>query len=843
MLFIFSLNSYSEECERDLSETQPDMGFVADIPVKKCLTKTRSAKKACKCNKDNKKHQLHNKEDFPDTLKTLQKNNAIASMDQLRKNLTAISNELMSLDVLSNEQNVAACNLKSLEDRFKKCTNKNSLYSLIKNDNNHNIKSVTAKVKDDLSSYYKPFAKKGYPQVSCNLADAITTKIANKTHLETFQLILENIEFKEGVSIEDQVSAFIGKSNEFPDLEEKFNHLKRNPLFRSIIYKPDLTKEVLSHKPVNTIFSDNQKIKDNIISELTKKCEESYNKAFENLCMTDSNASILGDYKDFQKRTKATYKEVESPEQESRYTQAVIYFCKERDKKDNIDLSAQNKDLNAILNLPEGLAKQSHKKFEERKYIVHQHDVRIEICDSIPPQGDLDKSISEQCKEGHSNKCSYLMSYKELIEEAHSKKLAKDSKDKKKKENPDNNVADSDQVDTELGAINFSPESIMGMFQHKSELISNFIGEAPVKEEVQVKSEVKVTQTDNSNNNNNNVNSNSGSTVKNSTGGANNAGTGPSNLAGNSFASNGPSNNSNVNNAFNANNSYSSPNSSNSYQNIKSRDNSFFKRMFKKKPKNSKVDEELDAISKARREVASTVETLKDYQRSKQSEQWEEDYTDNLMASTLPGSSEDFYSPEDVEDFLDEQQAIDSHQKPNTIQSIIDKFKRKEANLPPYQMRKVNGDIAKLPGLEVGSITNTNFEGAVGEEIPEVSLYGSLAEDLATMDPEEVLTYDPTKGGVDELASLVKEKKTFVISNNGDDSQRILAKADALGNYTFLVRMEYQDDYGETQEKYVDFKEAKRKLPKEFRKFYKNVSNAFDNGLVKKMYDFALLSK
>lgn len=804
--------------------------------IKKCLKRSKSAKRPCKCNKQNEKFNLEASKQFSDTILKIKKNNAIAVMEQLKKNLGAITNELFAFDALSNEKNIKECNLESLEQRFKKCNQKDSLYSLLKDDPQYNIQAILKNQKDEIKAYYNKYKpKKGMQEVSCNIPDILTSKISNRVQLEAFEILIKNFDFSSKLSISEQTDQLKNKEHA-KDFLDRFYELKRNPLFSSLMSNPELTKSALNHSPMNTLFKDNKKVKESIKSGLIKKCSQTYNKAFESLCQTKKDQALVTDYKDFASRTYISFEDTESPEKESRLAESLQYFCKEKDNEKNIDITKQNEDLNAILNLPPIISKLKHVKFDHQNYSLFQHKPRAQICDSIAPNGKLSESL-KQCNDTPFNtKCSMLRAYKAEIESAYQTKIASTGTQTgsiSASEPIDENTATSGQQQvTQMDLDSINPAEL---FQNNtSELITNFLGDKKPSGPKEEKSAgPKVTTNNNTESKPEKASQKTAKSSNYETNDISHQGINKENSSQRSLTKSETS-------PFSQKTDIPSGTvaSENSHTAVKKWDNTFFKRMFKKSPKKSAKN----AIQNIKRKVSNVADTIS----QKAKERKKEDYTDSLMASSFSPSYEDFYDEgfetSEETSFLKNEQAIDSHNAPNSIQDQIDRLNKNARALPPYQMRQVNGDIKKLPGVEVGSIENKNLEGVVGETIPEVSLFGSLAENLEDINPDEVLTYDPAKGGIENLASLVKEKKTFIITNNGDRDQRILAKSDALGNYTFLVKVKLEDDDGNIYEDYVDFKEANA-LSQEFKLFYQNVTKAFSSGFVKKMYEYAQVTR
>jgi len=212
-----------------------------------------------------------------------------------------------------------------------------------------------------------------------------------------------------------------------------------------------------------------------------------------------------------------------------------------------------------------------------------------------------------------------------------------------------------------------------------------------------------------------------------------------------------------------------------------------------------------------------------------------EDYTS--FGSSAPVSSDlDFNSDFEIQEYLDDEFAIDS--------GFGNGRAPKRAPASTIVSRKTNGlgfyidakteEIVKTPTVSLDMIPNSGFAGTginTGnnnlEELTQITLYGTLADDLSLIDPDTVEVYGSDKSKLAlQINSLVQNKVPFVIKNKDEIDQKILVKFNEFGGYNLFVKDETSGKYKPATETNFD--------DSEYEAFYKNVQKAFNQNFIAK---------
>lgn len=212
-------------------------------------------------------------------------------------------------------------------------------------------------------------------------------------------------------------------------------------------------------------------------------------------------------------------------------------------------------------------------------------------------------------------------------------------------------------------------------------------------------------------------------------------------------------------------------------------------------------------------------------------EKFKEDYT----SYESPKSNLDFDSEDDISEFIEDQIAFDSNfgDAPRKIASNNSGLSGLSKG-PGFFKNSVTGEIVKIPTVAMDSIPNSGFAGTginsgnqPLEELTQITLYGTLAEDLSMIDPStvEVLDSDSSKLAM-QINSLVQNKEPFVIKNQYEDGQKILVKFNEFGGYNLFVKDEITGKYKPATE--TNFNNN------EYEAFYKNVQKAFNQNFIAK---------
>lgn len=822
-----------------------------------CLIEKKTISGVCNCNKKNIRiipQNPHHDELKKKASREMNNSDAELILQQLDKNLAVIKKEILSLDVLSNVSDIKECNLNTLKERFKRspsCKNSSSIFTRLNTNGGNKVFKLIDSFTDEIQSYYKQYdpkkgsqylKKKDRNKVTCNLSDSIATQIANKAQLKALENIIKTIPLNNEDSILAQLKKYI-ISHKDTSAGEANRLINQNPHLFRLINDKKFTKEIRDFTPITRLLSDNITIKDNILRETIQKCNNTYDKALESLCSLDSDKSIVTDIKQIRKNITSKTKESSNYDKKIIKVQSIAHMCKKNKTPGVVDITAQIDDLNEMAKLPGKLSSQSAKSFKKDAYKA-QHDVRVNICGLIPKQGDLLENI-KKCDGDNSLKCSYLRSYKELIEENQPKaNLKVATKINANGEKVEVKLSE-EELQKKKTKINYDWNSISEKLLVPSKMIANFINaDKPVEKKTNNKNPVSLKpQEENTNDHiNKNISKSDNSDASHISG----------NNKNDSKSSAFKTNNRNIatSSDYNSSNTIQSANhvsnnniNTNPYYEKPKRDkNNIFRRMFK--PKN-KTNEKIDAIGKTVDNMKKGMQDFYNTQNNNNNTFDEYDYssdiTDTFLASTSGPSKSDFEIQSDIDWHTNQDRGLHSSGPP-TKRRI--KGKHKNKILPPYHLRQVNGDIKRIPGVEVGNISTSNIPGFIpkngvhSEEMSEVALYIDPTE-ISSIDPKELITYDPSKGDVTEFANLVKSNDTFSINNNGDPEQRIIAIPNINGTYSFLVRTMQETSGGNLQEKYVPYDEAKFQS-REFKKFCKSIKKAFESEFIHKLRGLAI---
>jgi hypothetical protein len=702
------------------------------------------------------------------------------AVEQLKKNLAAISQEILSIDAFADVGSVAECGLENLDNYFKSaCEGEDSLYSLIKNDKTYNVLEITDKIRFEINGYYKDsnynnpslVDKKHLQGGSCALPDILATKIFYRSQANFMDNILSKAtDFDSDRPIHEHIDNLLSNTNvktsEFET--NSYYKIQDNILFSKLLNNSEHTSSILSTKPLHTFFEKNPAITDKFREDLAHRCKETYAQAQKVLCETKIGNVGTSDYRKFNNLVQENYHSTQEPTKLLKRVQSLTLFCEQKDIGKAVDISEHTNLLEEQLNLPEGLKSLTATNLTNKMFDNVQHNVRQEICEAIPPQSQNFLSEIEKCQNEEPNqRCSYLLAYKDMMDEEYQKTEVATTSTIPNESGLVINQVDSPQIDQKVPRTYSWAEASEKLTQSK--LVTSFVGESnkQIKEEIP-SNEIATNNTDMPNNQNVFQSSSLEQDSDTST-------SSKKNRAISSHKQN--QNEGNTNN----NNKVQSKNESLARESLM-RDLS--RRMIR--PKDAKEDSNSHKYSKQKKNnLVPSYDDREDFVSTKSSNNFGTDYySSRSLPRDIFNDKTDLTSSE-VEEFLNDQRLRDEGRAPSSWSQPEGNPKAGE-KIPPYSMRRLNGDLQKLPGLEIANTPNIGYPGVVGDEVPEVVLYGSLAENLSELDPNTVLTYDPTKGDISVLQKLVKAKKPFVLRQEGEPNNKILLRIDNRGKYEMV---------------------------------------------------------
>ncbi len=673
--------------------------------------------------------------------------------------------DILSLSSTGYSSPIKACNISSLTKQFKSTCKNNSLYSLIKNDSSFNIEKLHSSFNKSISGMYKEHKtnKKSLfynPDFkpTCGLQDSIALAITNSVNGIRLAKHLTNINFLNNST--ETLKTKLEKMQEHEDV----SILLSSPYYRELLNKNSFSQSELSNLPNSLINST--KSKEELANKLSRKCNETYEKAVASLCIAEKDNSVLS-YKKSKKILRAH--EDETNVSQSQY---ISYLC---EKKDNRNISEHLDKMND--SLPKSQQRLNHTEIAQKSYHSSFQSVRERICAFIPKQvSSIEDGLEKMgCNsDTYSEDCLYLESYKKIIEQE-KEVLAKNSNN-----NSTDNHASNTNTRRETLLSNSRPPAIISQFIASEEEIET----QQVKEQVATTEQIDKKQVNNKpiakvttkkNNSDKRIRKSMGKTNTNRS---------PASI------SQGSTNYNPVSNTIDY-NSYSASAYTEDENRKSQQMNTFYKELAKKIKRAKKNNNNYASDSNASSSLQKAKELLNKSQQNldkvknilKDNSSTDQDYDQNGY---------DLSSNSDIDEMIADEMYSDSnfgtgqgYENTRTPESS-----EKNASAPSYSKgyayKNIRGDTVNLQGIEINSIPNRNFEGVIGEEIPEVVLYGELETDLSALDLNKVVTYDRSKGGVKDLLNLIKEGKPFVIRKAGSVDQRILVKR--VGNSFELIK-------------------------------------------------------
>jgi len=720
----------------------------------------------------------------------MNKTTAQAAFTQLKKGLSSIALDILSVDSIGYDKRIKECEISALAKMIKSSCTDDSLYSLIQNDDETNIENLHKSFNQEINGFYRNFKSKSNHIIDKNqLSKDGNCSLNDRTAFQISTLV-SNIKFsdkaeqlKEAYNLDP--TNFSLKSH-FKD--EELDYFESIPYFRELIYSNDISSESFDSLPSSLV--NNTNIKTKVVSKLKLKCEKIYKKSVDSLCNSSKRNSTLN-----YKQTRKTLRSIKENKLEFQ-AQYLDYICLDRDTKDiSKTLNSMNEDL------PESQQKLAPIQIVANTYNSSIHSVRERLCSFIPDQVDsIEDGLKKMgCTDGKFNdNCIFLETYKKLIDQS---------------KEPDLNL----DVSTNIANVKPNKKSSKGnfIFNKPSALVSSFIAIEAVEEKEENESEIqKEVVTVEKETSKTSVPSTVPKTKSVQASKANKK----------SFTSTKTSNQQ-IQNKQTYSPKHNSVSSNFTQESQKDKEmNEFYKGLAEKikrakknktyTSKSTKRSQEI--LNKSKRNLNKAKEIMRNISNS-------QDTNNNSLSNN--NSNSNYQNDEDIEEMVQDQMNDDtsfgSHGNLKPSRGIASNNKKRRgsnSNLSSesiekgYAYQNIFGDEITKQGVEAHYIDNKGFQGEIiGDKALEFVFLGELEQDPDKINLDEILNLDSSKGDVDSLVNSISIGKPFFIRSASSPNERILVKP-TNGGFEFIK-------YSENESR--EFKSFYRKVKKAFKKkFY-----------------------
>lgn len=819
-----------------MGEILPVLNTIEDLTPTQCF-KERKESKACKCEtEDNAKFEYPATENKTD--KKIKAKIAEENFEVIKKGLLNITNMVLDLKAYGHTKKIDECSLDYIRDLENQCRGK-GLYQHLENTDygiENSFTDLANKTKDEILSQSESFDQKAkflysrdkLEPETCDVPDTVINKIFQTYNTQKlFELVGGINPLDPNKSLESQFQEYSLNLDEDKKIQafDYFRNIARSPYFKNAITEQPMPTWLSKRK----LQSDTD-IQEKIVNDLKVQCKKIVASAKETLC-SDESENITPSYKNFRLAIK-------TEEDVINKSKLLKDYCVA--SSDPVVIKAKEIKEETLSFIPNHMKRGNAEDAAQRSFGETQHEVRNMICDSIPGQANIEETIKSCPDEDTTPKCEYLRIYKSIYDKEFEKQnppaVLAELKHEDGTKFTEAEIKEEVEKRKKQFALDF--DKIMGGIDkaaNMTDLMSHFLGGYQPNNENYV---IPSPQPNGTNTvspkigNNNTTNSNGG---------------GNSNLNSNSIVKgSGPvkkavagGSNGSGNNTVVTNNDYDANAIANSYfDNINDYvaereeiNKEIARRIFKKKSSGNAFDATINNENKPRPKKISRRERKR---RQEQYEEFRREYLDDRVSTRSARADEVEW---DEEDLLEEQlfdQNFGNGKLREPARNIASTNTRGAVRGPGFYKDSVTGNIVKTPTVAMDAIPNSGFAGTginTGDrelnELTQITLFGTLAEDLSSIDPNTVEVLDSNSSElVLKISELVKNKEPFVLKNQHDDSQKILVKFNEDGGFNLYVK-------DEASRRFKLATETDLQNP-EYNAFYKNVQKAFNQNFMGK---------